>query len=1063
MSEAKRVVEERPLPGLERKDEEKQLAEIITVAQDNLERAKSEVRKLNEDLADLMEVYDASDKEGLSLWNNATAQLKETKRGITRFEKARSKPYFGRIDFKDPNMSFDESYYIGRVGIAKNSSEPLVIDWRAPIASVYYENSLGPCKYTVSSEGTFEIDLKRKRTYEIENDKLKDFFDSDVVANDELLTKYLAKNKKAVLGEIIATIQKEQNMIIRRSPKTNVIIQGVAGSGKTTVAMHRISYILYNYEEDFKPEDFYIIGSNRILLNYITGVLPELDVYGVKQMTMEQLFTRLLYEDWDDTKYTYHSVDKNDSRNSVKGGLKWFKELEQFCVRYEDKCIPRDEVYMEKTGNILVGKNLIDTYLKENPNSSMQSKILMLNEIIYSKYENEVQGKNVTFTARERKTLDKKYITYFGKDDWKGSIYELYNEFLKEQNATGYEVDIPENSFDVYDLAALAYLYKRIKEIDPIREASHVVIDEAQDFGMMAYSSLHYCLRGCTYTIMGDTSQNIHFNYGLNDWDELRELVLTGTYDAFGLLRKSYRNTVEISDFATEILKHGAFSIYPVEPIIRHGNKVRIDEYKDVRTLIAQSVNTIRSWQEEGYETIAVVCRDEKEATKVTMELKKHIDVLDDDLESAEFGNGVMVLPVSYTKGLEFDAVLLFDPSERKYPSDNGHVKLLYVAATRALHELAVLHRGNLTGLIANEAPKDKHIIELNAEPLTKAKEYDKEQLTEREVIEKRRVEGKRDMAERHYIGPKRIAPKPEQLVDNEVVSKQVSQKASSQGIIGHKAFAPERTNKEDKSQTKAPEVKKIPVRNTAPSDHRPINTSPFMYGGIPDNGILKPKGHSRVNAAVKWVKKTKSYLEIASTYGLLRLTPVSDDCVRISFVKGQLTKIHDTYWKPEIAEGIKWTAKESKSAVELSTSKLIVRIEKADGALQFLKSDKTPLLSENRREPRLLENGEGYSFFDFDKKEKLKAKGILATDLMDVGLKARYISFGGKPMRMPLLLSDKGYGIGTAAEKTVLFCGISMYGQYIYSDVCDQIDYYFLYGESVGKTIELHKKIFGY
>ena len=135
------------------------------------------------------------------------------------------------------------------------------MDWRAPIASVYYENGLGPCSYTVLSEGTHTINLERKRTYEIENDRLKDYFDSDVVANDELLTKYLAKSKKNVLGEIIATIQKEQNLLIRRSPRTNLIVQGVAGSGKTTVAMHRISYILYNYKEDFRPEDFYIIGA----------------------------------------------------------------------------------------------------------------------------------------------------------------------------------------------------------------------------------------------------------------------------------------------------------------------------------------------------------------------------------------------------------------------------------------------------------------------------------------------------------------------------------------------------------------------------------------------------------------------------------------------------------------------------------------------------------------------------------------------------------------------------------------------------------------------------------
>ena len=1106
MSEIERVVEERPLPGLEREDEEKQLAEIIGVAQNNLDRAKSEIGKLNDDLADLMEVYDAEDKEGWSLWNNATAQLKEAKRNITRFERARSKPYFGRIDFKDPNMAFPESYYIGRMGIARNASEPLVIDWRAPIASVYYENSLGPCKYTVSSEGIFEIDLQRKRTYEIENDKLKDFFDSDVVANDELLTKYLAKNKKAVLGEIIATIQQEQNMIIRRSPKTNVIIQGVAGSGKTTVAMHRISYILYNYEEDFRPEDFYIIGSNRILLNYITGVLPELDVYGVKQMTMEQLFIRLLYEDWDDSRYSYHSLDKNDEKNSVKGSLKWFKELEAFCWEYESKCIPRDEVYMEKTGNILVGKNLIDTYLRENPDSSMQSKILMLNEIIYSKYENEIQGKDVSFPAREKKVLDKKYSTYFGKDDWKGSIFELYQEFLQEQVQKGYEVDIPDESFDVYDLAALAYLYKRIKEIDPIREASHVVIDEAQDFGMMAYSSLHYCLRGCTYTIMGDTSQNIHFQYGLNDWDELRELILTGTYDAFGLLRKSYRNTVEISDFATEILRHGDFSIYPVEPIIRHGKAVRIDEYKDVRSLIAESVNTIRNWKEEGYETIAVVCRDEKETSKVTAELQKHIDVLDDNLESAEFGNGVMVLPVVYTKGLEFDAVLLFDPSERKYPADNGHVKLLYVAATRALHELTILHRGNLTKLIAEPAPEEKHLTELYAETLTKAKEYDKLQLTEKEIEEQLRVEGRKEMALRNYIGPKRVAPKPEQMEKSEETLK-VTRTKSQQNtanpvrnlrqleaggmthmpqirVVSAETYPPKNgsTEKRQKnSQSSASRDKnaqsavnsvreadahsqptQIPVRKQTVDDHRPINTSEYMYGGIPDNGVLRPKGHSRVNTAVKWVKKTKKYIDIASNYGLLRLTPVSDECVRVSFVKGQLTKIHGNYWTPKSEQEIKWTARESKSAVEVATEKLVIKIEKADGALRFMTPDKKLLLSENPKEPRLVENGEAWCFFDFEKKEKLKSKGILATDLMDLSLKAKYISFGGKPMRMPLVVSDKGYAIAVAAEKTAMFCGITMYGQYIYTDVTDQLDYYFMYGGSTGKNIEMHKAIFG-
>lgn len=246
-----------------------------------------------------------------------------------------------------------------------------------------------------------------------------------MVANDELLTKYLAKNKKAVLGEIIATIQKEQNLIIRRSPKTNIIVQGVAGSGKTTVAMHRISYILYNYSDDFRPEDFYIIGSNRILLNYITGVLPELDVYGIRQMTMEQLFIRLLYEDWDERKYRFHLLEKDDEKNAQKGNREWFHDLELYCAAYEQREISHEEVYLENTKTLLVGHVLINTYLREHPDLSMQSKILMLNEVLYSKYENEVLGKQISYPAKVKRHWIRNMLLF-----WRWKMEDIYLRFL---------------------------------------------------------------------------------------------------------------------------------------------------------------------------------------------------------------------------------------------------------------------------------------------------------------------------------------------------------------------------------------------------------------------------------------------------------------------------------------------------------------------------------------------------------------------------------------------------------------------------------------------------------
>ena len=379
---------------------------------------RQSVQALAEELHAMQEEFDENDKEAQTLWHNADARFKFVNQDLRRAEQARKKPYFGRIDFRDKKLKKDEVYYIGRSVIADNPAEPEVIDWRAPIASVYYDAALGDVSYSVKGEGKYDITLSRKRTYEIENDELKDFYDSDVVANDELLTKYL--NKKAVLGEIIATIQQEQNEVIRKKPQHNMIVQGAAGSGKTTVAMHRISYILYNYEQEFAPEDFYIVGSNQVLLNYITGVLPELNVYGVSQMTMEQLFVRLLYEDWDKS-WQIKPVVKGVTP-AVKGTLVWFKELENFCLRYEYRAIPREDVVIEKTGKVLLDRATIARLLKETKDLSRADKISRLTDYLMARLENELSGKYYSYTQPEKQKLKHYYETYFGKREWKGSV-----------------------------------------------------------------------------------------------------------------------------------------------------------------------------------------------------------------------------------------------------------------------------------------------------------------------------------------------------------------------------------------------------------------------------------------------------------------------------------------------------------------------------------------------------------------------------------------------------------------------------------------------------------------
>ena len=997
------------LPGITREAEEAHLAQTIEITQQNLDKNIAQEQSLKEDIHTLLETYGAKDVEALSLIDNTQLMYETVKRDRSRLEKARKKPYFGRIDFYDEDSKKDESLYIGRVGISKNIIDKVVIDWRAPVASVYYENAVGPCGYTVQNEKTYAIDLLMKRTYEIENDTLKDFYDSDVVANDELLTKYLAKNKKAVLGEIIATIQKEQNEIIRKSPKQNVIVQGSAGSGKTTVAMHRISYILYNYDKEFRPEDFYIIGSNRILLNYITSVLPDLDVYGIRQMTMEQLFTRLLYEDWDEHTMRVHALEKEDSFIHIKGTLFWFQNLEEYCRKLEEETILAEDIFLEvpvktssvrrtsskvtfqKTSKILLTAEAIAAYLNENPEVSIQNKIAMLNKRVMAKVHNEITGKDIRYTADDKREIQKKYRWYFGGKEWKTSIFELYADFLEEQRLKGYQLPVPENDFDVYDLAALAYLYKRVKEIELVREASHVVIDEAQDFGMMVYSVLKFCMRNCTFTIMGDVSQNIHYGYGLNDWEALRKLFLTGPYDSFELLRKSYRNTIEISNFAMRILQHGNFPIYPVEPIIRHGKDVTMAQLSDDKELYHYTAEQVKHWQKEGLETIAIVCRDEKEAEKIKKKLGKKLSVTGDDLENTEFGSGVMILPVAYTKGLEFDAVLLFDPSREKYPSDDAHVKLLYVAATRALHELAVLYKDILTGLIADPVPeREQKVFKVE------------EKKPVRRVVRKPEVVEKPELSEKPITKPKTIQK-----------SMNLSEHHTSE-LSGVQSF--------------------------------------HKFGDIPDNSILRPSGHGRIDTAVRWVEQTACGVACVSNYGVLHVSPVDDAVIRVTFGAGQ--KIKELFQNSQTK--IKWQQKETREAILINTKEIQLTVDKKSGAISYANAAGKTVLKEKTAPPRQMDvvKKQNWMYFDWSRSERLSAKGVLKDDRLPLKNTTKYICYGEKSKRFPLVHSNLGYGIAVAADSDVLCCNIPMYGPYISTEHMELINYYFIIGATESDVI---------
>ena len=695
-----------------REYEEKHLKDCVKVIKQNIEKYAKQEAVLAGDIKEMYDHYHDDSPEIYTELSNTMTMHGSIQMALNKNRKALQKPYFGRIDYIDHEDDKKSSLYLGKHGVMKSATEIEVVDWRAPISSVYYESEVGACNYQVPEGEKREITLELKRTYEIDKEHLVDFYDSEVVANDELLTKYLAKNKEAVLGEIIATIQKEQNDIIRQSPFHNVVVQGVAGSGKTTVAMHRISYILYNYQEKFKPREFFIIGSNKILLDYITSVLPDLDVYGIQQMTLEQFCLYLLEEESIETKYKVVSKNRTEMRSQnfaeLKGSLEYKKRLETYLSEREKEIIPRKAVMYGDV--VLFSEEAFDEFIKNNQMWSTHAKITMLNERALNKIRNFFTGRDYEYEKEERKAGIKQVQNYYGPKKWKQSIVSIYQEFLQWllEHTEGEErlgvseciASFGKKQVDVYDLASLLYIKRRVILTEEIEDAKHVVVDEAQDYGAMVFGVLRYVLPRCTFTVMGDVSQNINYDSGMNDWEALKQEVFCKERDTFGILAKSYRNTIEISSYATSILAHCTFPTYRVEPIFRHGEMVAKLKVQEEAVMTKNAVRIITDWKKKGYDTIAVICKDEENAKEVSKLLQKEIPVMEGSLENAVFKKGVMVLPIKLTKGLEFDTVLLWNPSKQNYPKNDANAKLLYVAATRALHELTILYQEELSELL---------------------------------------------------------------------------------------------------------------------------------------------------------------------------------------------------------------------------------------------------------------------------------------------------------------------------------------------------------------------------
>ncbi len=673
--------------------EKKHLKECRALIATNIDAYEQQFEKRHKETKAL---FDEVQSGNVELYDQMMASRSLEEHSFNQLHKnqaAYEKPFFGRIDYRNLDERLFESIYIGKHGVFKNKTDVAVVDWRAPISTVYYENELGEGTYSIpdsNSDGkgrAYRIDLSLKRTYDIENGVLQGFYDSDVAANDELLVKYLSKNRDAVLGDIIATIQKEQNEIIRESPFHNVLVQGVAGSGKTTVAMHRISYIMYNYKERFTSNEFCIVGGSDILIDYITGGLPELDVYDVKHMRMDELLVHLLKREWKKK----HKIVPPSPDLAWKSKMLFANELEHYLQMLRDRILANCVVCDEDIGMLLSQKNN-DDFIKGNPSYSINRLLVTLDERLRARIKLQCQGREEIGIFKKKLA---QYKNYFGSHCYKGSVANLYVQFLETYGNT-YYIDMEQvignvsrGVFDVYDVAAMLLIYYRALQKKPDDEFGQIFIDEAQDFGPIVYYALRTVLPACYFTIMGDVSQNVNYECGMNEWTDMKQKIFDGSGDRFRVLAKSYRNTIEISDFAGKILSSASRGAYKIEPVIRHGEPVHFVESISMEEAAGLSADIISDMQQKGYETLAVICFSDEEKEYVTRRLSRQVQVTDSD--KSGFSKGVMVLTVPETKGLEFDCVLLWKPDLEGYRDNPKLAKLLYVAATRALHELFVV------------------------------------------------------------------------------------------------------------------------------------------------------------------------------------------------------------------------------------------------------------------------------------------------------------------------------------------------------------------------------------
>lgn len=578
---------------------------------------------------------------------------------INKITESKQSPYFARIDFKTDNK---EICYIGKIGVSDYENNIITVDWRAPISTLYYDSNIGNSEYN-SPSGKIKGELLLKRQYQIEKQKLISFQDVDTVSNDEILKPYLSVSADTRLKNIVSTIQSEQNRIIRY-PLKNLIIQGVAGSGKTTVALHRIAYLVYNNKDIIKPKDYMVIGPNKFFVKYISKILPDLDVNGVGEYTLEEILEIYTKEQYK-IKGNLDKIVEYEKISELKTTLKMKKIIDNYIDKIK---IYPDNVLIENVE--IISKNKIKQLIKEINETTYKSLKQKQDRIILliNKYIEENKQRIITHLIESK--INNKTIQEFKKNHSKyiknnipkiKTIKYYYKEILKQNN-------IEQIEYEIEDIPSLLYIKYKIGN-DIFNNYKYIVIDEAQDYGEFMFYVIKKIFKNATFGIFGDLAQSLYSYRSVKNWDTVKTIFDSN----IEYLNKSYRTTIEIMNEANIINKK--LNLNTATPVIRHGEKV---EYTN------ESIEELIQSLKQKYNTIAIITKTLKEAQELHKQFKEYDLITPTDIS---YESKITILPSYLSKGLEFDSVVILDTFNKENSLD---LKLLYVSMTRALHKLYI-------------------------------------------------------------------------------------------------------------------------------------------------------------------------------------------------------------------------------------------------------------------------------------------------------------------------------------------------------------------------------------